>query len=73
MKRLTNVRCPHCNRIGTLTLSRASNFFHLFWIKLFKIYTARLAECSHCKGVFYKNEFTPEMESAMDNWPNMES
>ncbi|WP_425234307.1 zinc-ribbon domain-containing protein [Ulvibacterium sp.] len=65
IKRLPSVRCPYCNKVGTLTVSIASNYFHLFWIKLFKISTSKIAECSHCKRVYYNNEFTLEMENAM--------
>ncbi|WP_422083714.1 zinc-ribbon domain-containing protein [Ulvibacterium sp.] len=65
IKRLSGVRCPFCNQTGTLTVSRTSNYFHLFWVKLFKISTSKLAECSHCKRVYYQNEFTPEMENAI--------
>ncbi|WP_282162562.1 zinc-ribbon domain-containing protein [Ulvibacterium marinum] len=65
LKSLPGVRCPHCVQTGTLTVSIASNYFHLFWIKLFKISTSKIAECSHCKRVYYRNEFTLEMENAM--------
>lgn len=66
IKRLQYVSCPFCNQTGTLTVSMASNYFHLFWLKLFKISTSKIAECSHCKRVYYKEEFTQEMERALD-------
>ena len=64
IKSLTGVSCPFCGQANTLALSSTSNYFHLFWIKLFKISTHIVAECSHCKRVFYKDEFTDEMARA---------
>ncbi|MFS4417863.1 zinc-ribbon domain-containing protein [Maribacter sp. 2307ULW6-5] len=53
--------CPHCGQTGTLMLSRHSNYFHLFWIKLFKISKKSAAECSHCKRVYFQEEFSEAM------------
>lgn len=60
-QQLRGVSCNHCGQIGTLTAFSRSNYFHLFWLPLFKIGTSRYAECSHCKKVYYKDEFTREM------------
>ncbi|WP_240740236.1 zinc ribbon domain-containing protein [Flagellimonas allohymeniacidonis] len=43
------------------------NYFHLFWLPLFTINTSHFVECSHCKRVFYKEEFTQEMEKAIES------
>ena len=67
VKKLRNVACPHCSQIGTLNAIIQPNHFHLFWIPLFKIGTSRYAECSHCKRVFYKEEFSPEMKKEISN------
>ncbi len=64
-KKLIGVSCPHCGQNGTLTSVSQANYFHLFWIPLFKIGTSRFAECSYCKRGFYQEEFTKEMESAV--------
>lgn len=64
-KELYSVKCPHCGQKGTLTVTEVANWFHLFWIKIFKISKNILAECSHCKRVYYKDEFTEEMRHAM--------
>ena len=61
LRKLVGVSCPYCNQTDSLTASSNSNYFHLFWIKLFKISTAKVIECSHCKRVYYKDEFTDEM------------
>lgn len=65
-KALINVACPYCHQTGTLTAVAQPNYAHLFWIPLFTINTIRHAECSHCKKVYYKEEFTPEMERALE-------
>ncbi|WP_350290483.1 zinc-ribbon domain-containing protein [uncultured Croceitalea sp.] len=67
VKKLQNVACSYCLQIETLNAVIQSNYFHLFWIPLFKIGTSRYAECSHCKRVFYKEEFSPEMKKAISN------
>ncbi|QLG44416.1 zinc-ribbon domain-containing protein [Costertonia aggregata] len=70
IKKLPNVACPYCDLKGTLTASKSSNWFHLFWIKLFKISTQAIAECSHCKRTYYENEFTKEMDLAIKETSN---
>jgi DNA-directed RNA polymerase subunit RPC12/RpoP len=61
IKTLEKIRCPYCEQVGTLTVSKTSNWFHFFWIKIFKISTDTVAECSHCKRVYLEDEFSPEM------------
>lgn len=65
LQQLDGISCPYCEQNGTLTVSKTSNWFHLFWIKLFKIATTTIAECSHCKRVYYNEEFTKEMQHAI--------
>lgn len=65
-QKLTGVSCPYCSQSGTLTVLSTANYFHLFWIPLFKIGSSRFAECSHCKRSYYKEEFSAEMERALD-------
>lgn len=64
-KILRNVTCTHCQQTGTLTAVQQSNKAHVFWISVFTINNTRYVECSHCKRVYYKEEFTPEMEQAL--------
>lgn len=66
IKSLGGVDCPHCEQPNTLTLAKTSNWFHFFWIKLFKISNTTIAECSHCKGVFFKDEFSSAMNRALE-------
>lgn len=66
-KVLQNVTCPYCQQTGTLTVVSQPNYAHLFWIPVITLNNAQYAECSHCKRVFYKEEFTPEMQRALSN------
>ena len=62
---LQAVSCPHCEQTGTLTFAKTSNWFHFFWIKLFRISSNQMVECSHCKRVFYRDEFNKGMLDAI--------
>lgn len=64
-QKLQGARCTFCNQTDTLAAFIQSNYFHLFWIKLFKISKHEMIECSHCKRVYYKKEFTEEMVDAL--------
>ncbi len=66
IKQLTNTPCPFCEQTGTLTISKTSNWFHIFWIRLFRISKNVIAECSHCKRVYYKQEFNDAMLRAAE-------
>lgn len=61
-RRLVGVPCDYCKQTYTLEFVEQASYFHLFWIKLFKIQTKRYAECSHCKRVYYEQEFSREMQ-----------
>lgn len=66
IKMLNDIACLHCEQTNTLTLSKTNNWFHLFWIKIFKISTHLMAECSHCKRVYFEDEFTDDMKYKID-------
>lgn len=61
---LPGTDCPHCGQRGSLSLHAQPQYAHLFWIPIFNLKTHLYAECSHCKRVYYKEEFSPEMEEA---------
>ncbi|MEO1013260.1 MAG: zinc-ribbon domain-containing protein [Bacteroidota bacterium] len=65
IKTLKQVICPYCKQRGSLRASEATHYFHLFWIKIFKIAAHTIAECAHCKRTYYKGEFTEEMNKAL--------
>lgn len=69
IKSLDSGACSHCEQEGTLTASKTSNWFHFFWIKLFKISSNTIVECSHCKRVYFEDEFSKEMNRALNKGP----
>ena len=66
-KNLYNLICPYCHQTGTLKAFISSNYFHIFWIKLFKISSSKIVECSHCKRVYYPEEFSEAMTTSIEN------
>ncbi|MEO9513353.1 MAG: zinc-ribbon domain-containing protein [Flavobacteriaceae bacterium] len=64
-KKLTSVSCPHCSQAGTLILTSHPNYAHLFWVPILKLNVSHYAECLHCKRVYYREEFTQEMQNAL--------
>ncbi|NNF18308.1 MAG: zinc-ribbon domain-containing protein [Flavobacteriaceae bacterium] len=62
---LQGTPCPHCGNSGTLELYRTPHYFHLFWIKIFPVYTSRMIECTHCKRGYFKEDFTEDMRRAI--------
>ncbi|PIF00370.1 MAG: zinc-ribbon domain-containing protein [Maribacter sp.] len=65
IQKLYNLKCGFCKQVNTLTAYTQSYYFHLFWVKLFKISTNEVIECSHCKRVYYREEFTEGMKDAL--------
>lgn len=65
-KKLPLIPCPHCRQVGSLTLTTRTNLAHLFWVPLFNLGSSLQVECSHCKRVYTRNEFSPEMERAVE-------
>lgn len=63
---LHTISCPYCKQAGTLSVVSVPNYFHLFWISLFKIHTSSIVQCSHCRKAYGKDEFTEDMERAID-------
>ncbi len=66
IEQLFGCSCPFCEQVGTLTVSKTNIWFHLFWIKLFRISSNTVAECSHCKRVYYQEDFTEPMQKAIE-------
>ena len=69
-KILFNSTCSYCQQRGTLSAINQKNYFHIFWIKLFKISSTTRIECSHCKRGYYENEFTEEMNLELSKTNN---
>ena len=66
-KLLQGAGCSYCGRENTLTATITPNYFHIFWLPLFTVSKFITAECSHCKRSYYKDEFTAEMERALNS------
>ena len=64
---LHKVSCPYCQKLGAMKAHTTPNYFHLFWIPIFKISTSNIAECSHCRKTYFQNEFAEEMKRALTN------
>lgn len=64
---LTDCACPYCHQLNSLTLYSQANYFHIFWIKMFKISSSKTAECNHCKRAYYENEFTEQIIKVLEN------
>ncbi|MBT8185993.1 MAG: zinc ribbon domain-containing protein [Eudoraea sp.] len=67
---LGGISCPHCGQQHTLVATVRPNYFHLFWLPLFRVATWRFVSCDHCKRVYYKDEFTEPMRDAMNRSSN---
>lgn len=67
LRAIDGVACPYCSQTGTLTACMQPNYFHLFWIPLFKVGTYCFVECAHCRKVYFKEGFTPQMEKAVQS------
>ena len=65
IQKLPKVKCGFCGQANTLTAVIQANYVHLFWIKLFKISKQDVIDCSHCKKMYFKDDFTREMEDAL--------
>lgn len=65
-KLLRGAGCSYCGRENTLTATITPHYFHIFWLPLFVVSKLVMAECSHCKRTYYKEEFTGEMERALN-------
>ncbi|TFG78642.1 MAG: zinc-ribbon domain-containing protein [Flavobacteriales bacterium] len=63
---LTDIICPYCQNTDTLNVAITSNYFHLFWIKIFKIGTYKTVICSHCKKLYDQEDFSESMKIALE-------
>jgi len=63
---MKRIKCPHCNQKNSLSGESTPNFFHLFWIPLFRVSTNQVVRCDHCKKGYYKEEFTKDMQAVFE-------
>ncbi len=64
---IKNVKCSNCGQTNTLSGESTPNFFHIFWIPLFRVSTTQVIRCNYCKKGYYKEDFTKEMQLAFEN------
>ena len=65
-RRLNNTTCPHCQTLDSFISATFGSYAHFFWIPIFPISKSTVAECSHCKKTYTKNEFTDQMLRSLE-------
>lgn len=65
-RKLTKTICPYCSTPDSFLVSTYSKYFHFFWIPIIPLWKSNIAECSHCKKSYSAQEFTPEMQRALE-------
>ena len=65
IRELEGIQCPYCQQVGTLNGVTQPNYIHLFWLPILKMGTFQHVECSHCKKVYAKNDFTQSMKKTL--------
>ncbi len=51
-------KCPNCATPDSLQMTVSQKYAHVFWIPFFPIGKTGVTQCSHCKQVLDKKEFT---------------
>lgn len=64
-RKIRKTKCPYCETQDSFVVSTYSKYFHFFWIPIIPLFKTNIAECSHCKKTYSKQEFTPEMNAAL--------
>lgn len=53
--------CKNC-QTANLRMTIFQRYAHVFWIPFFPVNKTAITECSHCKQVLTKKEFSPELK-----------
>ncbi len=56
-EKLNGGYCPYCKAENKMWIQGYRKYFHIFWIPFFPLWKKVYSVCSHCKGVFEKQEF----------------
>jgi len=59
---LVDGRCPNCNEQNCIQMSVFQKYAHVFWIPLFPMGKTGATQCSNCKQVLSKKEFSIELK-----------
>jgi hypothetical protein len=62
-----NGKCPSCEEQNTVNFYIDQNYAHVFWIPSFPTGKKVFSECSNCKQVLKKKEFTNLMTESYEN------
>lgn len=65
-RKLAKTVCPYCSTADSFVVSTFGTYFHFFWIPILPLFKSNVAECSHCKKSYSLNDFTPEMQRALE-------
>jgi len=64
-RKIGHTTCTNCETKDSYVVTSFSSYFHFFWIPIIPLSKTHTAECSHCKKAFVKNQFTEEMNTAL--------
>ena len=58
-----NDKCSNCGTQNSIQMKVFQKYAHVFWIPIFPIGKTASSQCSHCKQVLQKKEFTGNMNN----------
>lgn len=53
--------CSHCETQNSVEMTVFQKYAHVFWIPFFPFSKTAMTQCSHCKQVLEKNEFSDKL------------
>jgi hypothetical protein len=59
-------KCSSCGTQNSIQMTVFQKYAHIFWIPFFPIGKTGATECSHCKQVLQKKEFTENLNSSYE-------
>jgi len=62
-----NDKCSNCGTQNSIQMIVFQKYAHVFWIPIFPIGKTAATQCSHCKQVFQKKEFTGNLNNDFEN------
>lgn len=65
-RRLVNTTCPYCQTQDSFVSTTFGSYAHFFWVPIFPLGKTTVAECSHCKKTYSKDEFSDQMLRSLE-------
>lgn len=59
----THETCPSCGTTNSVQMTVFQKYAHVFWVPFFPIGKTGMTQCSHCKQVLQKKEFTDNLNA----------